>query len=178
MDNFGKLTGDVVQFQRVLPGPIERVWAFLVDSEKRARWLAAGTTAPLVGGAVELSFENAKLSALPDALPAEKYREMPACVTFTGVVTQYDAPHLLRYTWGFDGEESEVSFELVEQGDAVLLTLTHRRLKASESLLSVSAGWHTHLDILTEVIRGGEVQPFWKRHNALEVEYELRYASL
>ena len=31
-----------VRFERLLPGPIERVWEFVTESEPRSRWLAAG----------------------------------------------------------------------------------------------------------------------------------------
>ena len=31
-----------IRFERLLPGPVERVWAYLVESTKRATWLAAG----------------------------------------------------------------------------------------------------------------------------------------
>ena len=31
-----------LKIQRMLPGPIERVWAYLTDSELRRKWLAAG----------------------------------------------------------------------------------------------------------------------------------------
>ena len=32
----------VVRFERLLPGPIERVWAYLTESDKRSLWLASG----------------------------------------------------------------------------------------------------------------------------------------
>ena len=31
-----------IRFERLLPGPVERVWAYLTESKKRATWLAAG----------------------------------------------------------------------------------------------------------------------------------------
>ena len=31
-----------VRIERLLPGPIERVWAYLTESDKRRRWFAAG----------------------------------------------------------------------------------------------------------------------------------------
>ena len=31
-----------VRIERMLPGPIERVWSYLTDSEMRGRWLATG----------------------------------------------------------------------------------------------------------------------------------------
>ena len=38
-----------VRFQRLLPGPIETVWAFLTDSKKRGEWFASGPMEPRVG---------------------------------------------------------------------------------------------------------------------------------
>ena len=29
-----------LRFERLLPGPIERVWAYLTESEMRAKWLS------------------------------------------------------------------------------------------------------------------------------------------
>ena len=41
--DFGIVSGaGTVRFERVLPGPVERVWAYLTESDKRAKWLAAG----------------------------------------------------------------------------------------------------------------------------------------
>ena len=31
-----------VKLERLLPGPIERVWAYITESDKRAKWLCAG----------------------------------------------------------------------------------------------------------------------------------------
>jgi uncharacterized protein YndB with AHSA1/START domain len=40
-----------VRIERLLPGPVERVWAYLTESTKRATWLAAGEFDLRVGGA-------------------------------------------------------------------------------------------------------------------------------
>ncbi|CFN67405.1 Uncharacterised protein [Bordetella pertussis] len=37
-----RLDAQSIRFERLLPGPIERVWAWLADADKRARWLAGG----------------------------------------------------------------------------------------------------------------------------------------
>jgi uncharacterized protein YndB with AHSA1/START domain len=47
------LASDTVRFERTLPGPIERVRAFLTVSDKRAQWLAAGEMELRIGGSVE-----------------------------------------------------------------------------------------------------------------------------
>ena len=179
MNDHGELIGaDAVRFKRLLPGPIERVWRYLTEPEKRAKWLAGGDTELRVGGQVELHFHNAGLSSLPDIPPPEKYRDMPEKVSFSGKVTRCDPPRLLAHTWvgGDENEEgeSEVTYELEERGDDVLLTLTHRRITTREMMSGICGGWHTHLDIMIDVLNAREPQPFWFRHTALEAEYETR----
>ena len=40
-DAYGVLTEPAtLKIQRLLPGPIERVWAYLVESDLRRQWLA------------------------------------------------------------------------------------------------------------------------------------------
>ncbi len=39
--------------ERTLPGPIERVWAYLTEPDKRARWLGGGALGHFVVRAVE-----------------------------------------------------------------------------------------------------------------------------
>ena len=39
-----------VRLERLLPGPIERVWAFITESDLRRQWLAAGEFELTVGG--------------------------------------------------------------------------------------------------------------------------------
>ena len=43
LDAHGVLTEPAtVEIRRLLPGPVERVWAYLTESELRRQWLAAG----------------------------------------------------------------------------------------------------------------------------------------
>ena len=82
---------------------------------------------------------------------------------------------MLAHTWDHDDEQSEVTYELEEHGDKVRLVLTHRRLASLDEVLSVSGGWHTHLDVLEDVLEGREPEAFWKMHAPIEAEYERRY---
>src|SRR5262249_6824972 len=51
LDDYGELTAPAtLTIQRLLPGPIERVWAHLTESDLRRTWLAAGAKA-VQGGA-------------------------------------------------------------------------------------------------------------------------------
>ena len=110
----------------------------------------------------------------PDIEPPEKYRDLPDCISFEGTVTRCDPPRLLAHTWVSDDVSEEVCYELSEQGDKVLLVLTHRRIATRDQLTGAAAGWHTHLGILIDVLNGAEPEPFWKRNTELETEYEAR----
>jgi uncharacterized protein YndB with AHSA1/START domain len=172
MSDYGVVTEPgTVRIQRVLPGPIERVWAYLTESEKRGTWLASGDMEPRVGGQVELRFRNSELSAHGES-PPEKHREHACGGSQTdGRVTAWEPPQRLGYTWGGG---SEVTFELTPREADVLLVLTHRRLGDRNEMLSVSAGWHAHLDILGDKLAGRETRPFWSTHARLEEEYAAR----
>ena len=50
-----------VKLERLLPGPVERVWAYITESNKRAKWLAAGEFELRIGGKVRLQFDNGRL---------------------------------------------------------------------------------------------------------------------
>jgi hypothetical protein len=56
----------------------------------------------------------------------------------------------------------------------VLLTVIHRRLAERAILLNVSAGWHTHLDILVARLSGKEPEPYWDGWSRLRNEYDRR----
>jgi uncharacterized protein YndB with AHSA1/START domain len=177
MSHYGeRIDESTVRFERLLPGPIERVLEYLTDSDKRGTWLAAGNTELRVGGKVELRFHNASLSKQPDVDPPQKYRDLPETMSFGGTVTRCEPKTLLAHTWDFENEYSEVCYELEEVGEQVRLVLTHRRLTSYDEIISVSGGWHTHLDILEDVLSGREPQAFWKTHTPLEAEYERRFA--
>ena len=117
MGEFGVVTERrTVRFQRVLPGPIERVWAYLTESEKRGKWLASGPMELRVGGRVELTFRNSDLSPHRET-PPERYAGSEGS-SLCGRITRCDPPRILSYTWGSsDGKPagSEVTFELTRR---------------------------------------------------------------
>lgn len=173
MNDYGTLIdAKTIQFKRLLPGSIDEVWSYLVESDKRMKWFAAGKTELSVGGAVELEFRNGELSSLPDEPPSDKYHDLPETVSFVGRVVHCSPPTILSFVWPGEKEDSEVTFELQKSGDQVLFTITHKRIGRQNELLSACAGWHTHLDILADVLNRGNSRPFWVTHNALELEYK------
>ena len=168
------LSSDTVRIERTLPGPIDRVWRYLVDSDLRAQWLASGEIEPRVGGRVEHVWHNNALTENDDPAPP-KYAKIAEEARMQGRVTAFDPPRTLAYTWGeVEAESSEVRYELMPQGDDVRLVLTHRRLASRAMMLSVAAGWHTHLDILVARLTDTVPEGFWRRHTRLEREYEQR----
>ncbi len=178
MSEYGEVTDQsTVRFERVLPGPIDRVWSYLVEGEKRAKWLCGGDTEHKVGGRIHMHFANKKLSDQPDDPPPEKHKDEPEEVSFEGEITEFDPPHVFAHTWEYAGEYSAVRYELREQDDNVLLTLTHTRLSSPEEVLGVCGGWHAHLDILGDVLEGRSVRPFWRTYTAYDLEYEQRLAQ-
>lgn len=178
MNNYGIVPEpNTVRFERVLPGPIGRVWEYLTDAEKRSSWFAGGPMELRVGGRAELHFDHTLITEEPTP---EKYRKMMEDANISvGHITQLDPPRLLAYTWWEDSNDrSEIIFELSEQGSDVLLVLTHRRLADRAEMLNVSGGWHLHLDILEDRLNGVKTRPFWSLLTELEAEYEKRYAAM
>ena len=155
-----------IRFERLLPGPVDRVWAYLTESKKRATWLAAGEFELRVGGRIELHFDNESLSdeaAPPGAMGAGKH-------TSTGKITRLEPLRLLAHTWRWDSVETEVSYELAPRGKQVLLTIVHRRL-TKPIVAKVLGGWDVHSGILEDILNGVEPRPFWATHDKLAPEY-------
>lgn len=157
---------DAVRLQRRLPGPIDRVWAYLTDGELRRTWLAAGPMAPQAGSEFELVWRNDELTDPPGARPegfGEEHR-------MRSTVTVFDPPRTLAFTWG----GGEVRFELESQGEDVLLTLTHTGISDHRNLLMVGAGWHAHLDILVCRVQARAPAAFWDNWATLHADYARR----
>lgn len=161
-------TPNSLHLERILPGPIERVWAYLTEPEKRAKWFASGAMPTAVGSAFELLFNNQTLGK-NDETPErfKKYENK----TMSSVITRYEPPHALGFTFGIGADSSEVLFELSPHAKGVLLTVKHWKLSTSEGKLSVSAGWHTHLGVLSDLLNESPARPFWQRFEHLEAEY-------
>jgi uncharacterized protein YndB with AHSA1/START domain len=133
----------MVQFERTLPGPIERVWEFITDPKKLPGWFGECKIEPRPGGAVSSMGGHIR-----------------------GIVTQWQPPRRLAYTWNvFSPSEVESSYpesyltiELKAHGSDVVLTLTH--LPVLERFEKQNAmGWHTFLDMLAAAVHGAPIEP-------------------
>jgi uncharacterized protein YndB with AHSA1/START domain len=171
MENFGEITEpQTVRLERILPGPIERAWSYLTDSEKRGKWLAPGEMELRVGGRVSLTFNNQNLSSDKETPEQFKFAEGH---TIEGEVTRCEPPRLLTFTWGKAGD---VTFELTPKGKDVLFVVTHRRLPDRNTTVMVSSGWHTHTGVLIDILNNADPRPFWKSFLRVKQEYEKRIA--
>jgi uncharacterized protein YndB with AHSA1/START domain len=157
-----------VRLERLLPGPVERVWAYLTEPDKRAKWFAGGEFDLRVGGRIELRFDHATLSS--DKTPPAKYKDMGK-PSFAGAITRLEPMRVLAFNWIWDSGDTEVTFELAPRGKDVLLTIVHRKLRGRDQTVSIMSGWDAHTGILADVLNGVEARPFWKTHSSLEKEY-------
>ena len=75
MDNFGKLVDpQTVVFERLLPGPIERVFAFLTEEDKRRQWFTSGPMPSKVGERFAMTWKHKEYSP-HQATPPETMKQ-------------------------------------------------------------------------------------------------------
>lgn len=173
LTNPGTLTPpDTIRFERRLPGPIERVWLYLTDSDKRSTWLASGPMDLRAGGRADLMFRHADITDHPEPAP-ERFKACDTGMPQPCRVLKAEPPRLLILSWpGSTGPDSEVTFELSPAGGEVLLVVTHRKLANRNDVRSVSGGWHTHLGILEDELNRRERRAFWSNFERAEAEYD------
>lgn len=170
-DDHGQFTApNEVRLVRLLPGPIERIWEYLVDDEKRSRWFAGGSLEQRKGGRVRLVF-NSKTLAPDEPYPAGMSNSNCSKVTEC-TVTRFEPPRVLGYTFGSTAE-SEVIFELFPYGDQVQLVLTHRSYGEEDidDITNFAAGWHTCVAQLVALTEGSPRPPFWSTNERMRREY-------
>lgn len=154
---------DTLVIRRWLPGPVERIWDYLTKDDLRRQWLAAGemSEAPF-----DLVWRNDDLSDADDPRPEGFKPES----RLTSRVIEAVPPHRLVIAW----DAGDVTFELAPKADRVLLTLTHRGIPDEATRIGVSAGWHTHLDILVAKAEGSTPPSFWGMWQRMRDDYRAR----
>ena len=130
-----------LKIQRLLPGPVERIWAYLTDSELRRKWLAAGEMEMKTGAPFELVWRNSELNDPPERAAGGLLRRAPDAEPDHR--TRSAAQAFIRME-----QQRRRYVRTGAEGRKVLLTVTHRRLPDRSTMLKVSAGWHMHLDVL------------------------------
>ena len=167
-ESYGKVIAPrTVEMQRLLPGPIERVWDYLTKRDLRRQWLASGDMEMKVGAACELVWHHDQTTTPPGQRPEDMKSEshLPSRITVC------EPPHKLGFMFWSD---SEVIFELKPAGNRVLLTLTHNKLPSRGMMVGVSTGWHSHLDVLEARLSGKKAENFWDHWRVYKQAYEQR----
>ncbi len=93
---YGALIGTrTIVIERLLPGPIERVWAYLTESDKRRKWLAAGEMTLARGAPFEFVWRNNDLSASQEP----RVNDFPEVQRMESRIVEVDPPRRLAFTW-------------------------------------------------------------------------------
>jgi uncharacterized protein YndB with AHSA1/START domain len=142
----------VIRFERRLNHPIDRVWTAITEPEQLKQWLAAADIDPIPGGNYTLHFDNTK-----EVLP--------------GRIIKYEPPHLFEHTFGEDAN-GVVRWELSPERDGCKLRLSHT-VYATGEMANFLSGWHTHLELLEDVLRDAPRPWSWDRWH----EHKARYAE-
>src|ERR1700752_5523791 len=88
-----------LKIERLLPGPIERVWAYLTESDLRRKWLAAGPMEGKDGAPFEVVWRNDELTNPPGQRPPG----MPDEHRMESRILEVDPPRKLAIAFGSSG---------------------------------------------------------------------------
>jgi len=164
------IDAQTLRMERTLKAPIDKVWSFLVDPAKRARWLAGGTAPAQAGDCIDLRFDNDKLSS--EKVPP-KLQEFGGTHLTQCRILRIEPPRLLVMTFQEGSPNaSEVSFKLTPLGEHTHLTLVHSKLAQRSTMLNVAGGWHTHLDTLEDVLAERTPRAFWTHFGERREAYD------
>lgn len=166
-----KIDDNTIRFVRLLPGPIERVFAYLWEEDKRKTWFTSGAMPTKAGESFTQTWKHSEYSP-NKSTPPERMKDVDEKGhTSTNTLLAYEPPRRLAYTFG---QGSEVEFLLEPEGDKVRLTLTHSKLPDRNYTLNVSGGWHSHLDVLEMHLKGETPPGFWVVWRKVEGAYDSR----
>ena len=171
-DHYVELTDpNTLRLERLLPGPVERIWDYLVKGDLRRKWFAAGDIPMEVGAPFELVWRNDELTDPPGQRPAGSSEES----RMQSRVLELEPLRKIVIAWGTAG--GSVEFGLTPQGDQILLTIVHRGVTDRASALNFGPGWHAHVDILHALLTGATPKPFWGEIARLRIDYAERLSA-
>jgi uncharacterized protein YndB with AHSA1/START domain len=171
-DNYAKhVTSAALEIARTLPASPAEVWQYLVDPELRQHWFCAGETGSQSGEPFVMDFDHTRIS---DSSPPEG--GCGDAIKIEGTIVKYEPPTRLVYDWPGENESSttRVTITLKADGESTVLHLIHERLTNAEFKSGASAGWHTHLDLLVDLLEGKPARDFWKQYTPLKLEYDSK----
>jgi uncharacterized protein YndB with AHSA1/START domain len=138
---------DDVVMEVVIEARPETIFPFFTDADRMVQW--KGTAAdldPRPGGRYEVKMN-------PQAIVRGEYVEI-------------DPPKRVVFTWGWEGEgmpvppgASRVAIDLIPQGPATLVRLTHSDLPSDDMRHAHVDGWKQYVPRLKAVVEGRDPGP-------------------
>lgn len=169
-EDFGtQLEDGSLRFVRLLPGPIERAWSYLVDPDKRGLWFAGGTMGEKAGDEFTWDFDFDLLSE--ENLP-ERWSELSEGLQSHARIVEIEPPRLLVVV-GIE-DKQEIRFELRELEDQLEFVLTQQPPADFSGLVSTAAGWQACLGLLIDHLHDRKPRRFWSEHEKAEENYRER----
>jgi uncharacterized protein YndB with AHSA1/START domain len=164
--DFGALTDDqTVLFERRLPGSLALLWCYLTTRELLATWLGEGRFECRIGGNVRLYSSESSIQG-----------SVTTCKPYSSLGYSWDVLPNSGPSDTLIGWDSYVSYELMKEGDHVLLRLTHTPIP-DVSCPRVFALWHTFLDRLCASMRQLRPEPLSRRFERVLPHYQRRLDS-
>jgi len=166
-EDFGtQLENGSLRFVRDLPGPIERVWDYLVDPEKRALWFCGGETGQKPGDPFTLKFDH---ESLTDEPVPDSHAGLRGGVEMGAEIVTLESPNLFVFRWVSDGKETRI--ELQEAEGRVQLVLIQTPPVELAQVQGMAAGWQSHLGLLIDHLTGDTPRGFWSEHEIATQHY-------
>ncbi len=168
------ITAHELRFERLMPAPIDTVWAYLVDPDLRKLWFMGGATGRSAGEEIEMVMDHRNLSDEDVPMP-ERYAAYLG-KGWSEKIVRIEPPHLLSFTWD-NGDAGTVMIELSEGGEGTRLVLTHSGLRGPADAVNFGGGWHAHIEVLKRRIGGERVPDFWALHADAEAKMRAAIGS-
>ncbi len=140
------------RLERVLDHDQTTVWAMLTDPARMIDWLAPGEIELRKGGRAKLNFVDSG-------------------IVIDSIVSEFDEPRLLEYSWSSPGEPLRpVRWELeaAPGGTRLILKL---QTPDDEDIARSCAGWEAHLMMLLAAIEGVPIKFPFERFQSTREEY-------
>lgn len=138
----------VLRFERHLASPLETVWRAVTDTDEMVSWFPTRIEIDewKVGATITHHFSEPGFGPLP------------------GVVSEWQPPHRVRFTWADD----TITFELTSAPDGGTIFVLTEELSAPHAARN-AAGWDTCLDRLEF---GEEKEPWTPRFTRYAASFE------
>lgn len=143
----------VLQFERRLPFPVERVWSAITDPKHRERWMGPTHIEPRQGGSIETVATGPALA--------------PELKRMTGRILVWDPPHVFEHEWHQPiVEPGVVRYELQPDGAGTLLRFSHRGLSVPNAS-GFRFGTQAFLDRLEALLTGTPLPNWAQRYEEI-----------